>query len=98
MREDVGMKLTRRAPKVNADMVGQIRDRVVATGRYAAIPFNPFAHPQWPPFRVCFNGRWIEVEVTEFSEEWGWKAEEVVARNRDLDITPRIDVRGPAPR
>ena len=87
--------MSRRPPKVNATMVGVLRGRVVATGTYAAFPFNPFSHPQWPSFRVCHNGRWVEVEVVGFHEDWGWEAEAVEAVRKDAECSPRVEIRGP---
>jgi hypothetical protein len=86
----------RKPPKVNASMVGFLRGRVVACGTYGALPFNPYSHPQWRPFRVCFNGKWHTVQVTSFNEDWGWEAESVVALEKDAEYSPRVEIRGPS--
>lgn len=76
-------------------MVGLLRDRVCATGNYSALPMNPYRHPQWPPFRVCHNGKWVVVEVVGCGEDWGWEAQERAALERDAETDPRIDIRRP---
>lgn len=84
----------KRLPKVKMNHGAFVGDRFQCSGPYGALPFNPFSHPQWPPFRVEFNGEWIPVQVIEYSEDWGWKAVSVEAVQRDADITPRVEVRG----
>jgi hypothetical protein len=88
--------MKRRPPKVMATMVGTLRGRVVACGPYSALPFNPYRHPQWKPFRVSFNGKWHTVQVTSFNEDWGWEAESVEALEKDAENSPRVEIRGPA--
>lgn len=87
--------LRRRPPKVKMNHGAFVGDRFKCTGPYSALPFNPFNFPQWPPFRVNFNGRWIVVQAVTRNEEWGWEAVSLEALNRDDEITPKVEVRGP---
>ena len=83
-------------PKVQMNHGAFVGDRFKCTGAYSTLPFNPFNHPQWPAFRVNFNRRWIEVQPTPRThQDWGWEAVAVEALERDSDITPAIEIRGP---
>ncbi len=83
-------------PKVEMKAGMVVGDRFKCTGPFSALPFNPFEHPQWQPSRVNFNGRWIAVQATERThEDFGWEAVSVEALNRDDDVTPAVEVRGP---
>jgi hypothetical protein len=86
--------MKRRLPKVRMAHGAFVGDRFQCSGPYSALHRNPFSHPQWPPFRVRFNHQWIDVQVVEYSEDWGWKAVSVEALQRDDDVTPRVEVRG----
>lgn len=72
-----------------------VGDRFQCSGPYSALPGNPFQYPQFPPFRVRFNSTWIDVEIVEYGEEFGWKAISIEALARDTDVTPRVEVRSP---
>lgn len=87
--------MTKRLPKVLMAHGAVVGDRFICSGPYSALPFNPYQHPQWPPFRVNFNKHWIDVQVVEgdYDEDWGWKAISVEALNRDADATPKVELR-----
>jgi hypothetical protein len=89
------MKLFNRPPKIKAQMVGILRGRIVATGSYSAFPFNPLEARRVPPFRVCMNGKWHEVEVVDHRESFGWRAESVIALNVDKEVAPVVEIRSP---
>ena len=86
-------KPSRRLPKVQVQGAYVVRGRFHCYGPYSALPMNPFQHPQWPPFRVRFNGCWHAVEVTQYSEDWGWRAEGIDTLNDDLDVYPKVELR-----
>jgi len=82
-----------RLPKVHIDGGWFNQGKFYCTGSYADLPPGNFQHPQWQPFRVNFNGRWIAVQPFEYGEEWGWKAQDLVSRNKEQVPAPDIRTR-----
>ena len=86
--------MLKRLPKVKATAVfidgsGKLK----CAGAYSALPFNPFEHPQWPPFRISFNGRWHPVLKIEAHEDIGWIAAGQHQVNAEADVVPRVELR-----
>lgn len=82
------------APTPIIDITGaaQIGAKFVCAGNLAAFPFNPYAL-DWPEFHVRFNDRTILVRVTDASEDWGWKAQDVESLKDEKRFSPKIDIR-----
>ena len=87
--------LRRRLPKVRMNHGAYVGDRFYCSGPYSALRGNPFQYPSFPPFRVRFNGDWIDVQITEFGEDFGWKAVSIESLARDEAVTPRVEIRSP---
>lgn len=87
--------MKRHSPKVKAaavyiDKTGLLR----AAGPLSALPFNPHPFNRCPVFRVSFNEKWVEVELEEASETYGWIAVATPMWNdSSVDSTPKVDIR-----
>ena len=83
-----------RPPKVKAttafiDRTGKLK----CAGPLSAFERNPFAHPQWPEFRVSFNHQWFTCRMVDAHQDYGWVAESVESLNAALDVSPKVELR-----
>lgn len=88
----------KRLPKVQAtaafiDRSGKLK----CAGPHSALPFNPAWEPEWPRFRISFNGRWHTVAKVEAHEDIGWIAASVDDLDREaraeMSVSPRVELR-----
>jgi len=81
-------------PRVNVSAIFVGGNGLKCSGALCDIPWNPHAQRIWPQFEVCWNGRWILVEVIDWSQDFGWIAQEVDSlESEDLHISPRVELR-----
>ena len=68
--------------------------RVKVTGPLSALPFNPHPYDRCPRFKVQFNGKWIEVELLDACDTYGFLAQSSPKWNDPFsDATPKVEIR-----
>ena len=84
-----------RLPKVRAASAFYDREgKLKVTGPLSALPFNPHPYDGCPHFRVQFNGDWIEVQLLDASDTYGFVAVGVDAWDApSIDHTPKVELR-----
>jgi hypothetical protein len=76
----------RRPPKVEARAAFHTPDGTFrCLGGYSSLP----------TFRVNLNGTWVECRLVEYSEKWGWVAEEAGTVRGQLDPAVKVELRRP---